>query len=77
MKTWSVRGVKAVLAVVVLVNGVRAAELGLPENCVELKSVPSLALISHTWSTRDSAVLRIGQGDRFEKLDGLGFGLLR
>ena len=64
MKTWSVRGVKAVLAVVVLVNGVRAAELGLPENCVELKSVPSLALISHTWSTRDSVLFGIDSPNR-------------
>ena len=39
MKTWSVRELTAVLMVVVLATGLRAADLGFPENCVELANV--------------------------------------
>ena len=70
MKTWSVRGVAAVLAVVVLANGVRAEELGFPESCIELASVPRRTLYcdgylrSHTMSTRDSVLFSFDYPNR-------------
>lgn len=64
MKTWSVRGVTAVLAVVVLVNGVRAADLGFPENCIELAGVSSRGLRSHTFSARDSVLFGLDHPNR-------------
>lgn len=64
MKTWSVRGGAAVLAVVVFFNGVRAEELGFPESCIELKSVPKRAMISNALSTRDSVLFGLDRPNR-------------
>lgn len=46
----------AVLAIVVFSNGVRAADLGFPESCIELAGMSPKGLQSHTFSTRDSVL---------------------
>ena len=46
MQTWNVRGVTAVLTVIVLATGLRAADLGFPESCVELANMTPRGLAS-------------------------------
>lgn len=64
MKSWSVRGVTAVLVAVVLANAVRAAELDFPDTCIELASVSPRGLRSHTISTRDSVLFGLDHPNR-------------
>ncbi len=64
MRSWSVRGVMAVLAVVVMTNAVRAAELNFPDTCVELANVRPRGFCTHTFSTRDSVLLDFDHPNR-------------
>ncbi len=64
MKTWSVRGVMVVLAVVVLADGLRAGDSGFPDSCIELANMPPRGLRSHSFSTRDAVLFAFDHPNR-------------